>query len=63
MAQIKDIEDTSKEVNNSQIYQFDYYQIDIVEETLHQKGKKLRINRRTFQVLRLLIERAGQRKL
>jgi len=42
------------------LYQFGDFQIDIVEETLRQGGEKRSINRRTFQVLRLLVERAGQ---
>ncbi len=60
MPQLKDIEESSQKKETPRIYQFDDFQIDVVEETLHQKGEKLRINRRTFQVLRLLVERAGQ---
>ena len=42
------------------VYQFGEFQIDTVEESLHRSGEKLSINRRTFQVLRLLVMRAGE---
>jgi DNA-binding winged helix-turn-helix (wHTH) protein/TolB-like protein/Tfp pilus assembly protein PilF len=48
------------ETEKFHIYQFDEYLIDTVEETLRRNGEKVIINRRTFQVLRLLVERAGQ---
>lgn len=60
MPQLNDIEESSEKAETPRIYQFDEFQIDIVEETLHRKGEKLHINRRTFQVLRLLVERTGQ---
>lgn len=48
------------EIEKPHIYQFDEYLIDTAEETLSRNGEKVIINRRTFQVLRLLVERAGQ---
>ncbi|MEJ7862324.1 MAG: hypothetical protein WKF90_11905 [Pyrinomonadaceae bacterium] len=48
------------EIEKPHIYQFDEYLIDTVEETLRRNGEKVIINRRTFQVLHLLVERAGQ---
>ena len=44
----------------SHIYQFDEYLLDLKEETLHRNGEKVNINRRTFQVLKLLVERPGE---
>lgn len=41
-------------------YRFGEFEMDLTDENLRQNGEKLRINRRSFQVLRLLIERAGQ---
>ena len=60
MPQVIDIEDSSRSVKSPRIYQFGDFQIDIVEETLRRKGEKLRMNRRTFNVLRVLVERPGQ---
>ena len=48
------------ETEKSQTYQFGEYRLDTAEETLCRNGEKLRINRRSFQVLRLLVERAGE---
>ena len=41
-------------------YSFGDFRLDAVEETLWRDGETLRINRRTFQVLRLLAENAGR---
>lgn len=60
MPQLNDIEESSRKTETARIYQFEDFQIDIVEETLYRNGEKLRINRRTFQILRLLVERAGR---
>ncbi len=43
-----------------QIYEFGEFRIDIAASTLHRNGHKLGINRRTFGVLRLLVENAGK---
>jgi DNA-binding winged helix-turn-helix (wHTH) protein len=43
-----------------QIYTFGGFELDLSEETLRRDGKKLNINHRMFQVLRLLIERRGE---
>lgn len=55
-----DIKQSVEEVESLRIYRFGEFQIDIAEETLYRSGEKININRRTFQVLRLLVERAGQ---
>lgn len=52
--------DSMPEIEKPHIYQFDEYLIDTAEETLRRNGEKVIINRRTFQVLSLLVERAGQ---
>lgn len=41
-------------------YRFGKYELDLTDESLRQDGVKLPINRRMFQVLRLLIERRGE---
>lgn len=41
-------------------YQFGDFRLDLREEALFRDGDKVTINRRTFQVLRLLVERAGE---
>ena len=43
-----------------QIYLFGEYRLNVAEETLWRNDEKININRRTFQVLKLLIERAGE---
>ncbi len=48
------------ETEKPQVYQSGEYRLDTAEETLCRNGEKLRINRRSFQVLRLLVERAGE---
>ena len=55
-----DIEQSAGKVEGPRIYRFGEFQIDTIEETLHRNGKKLSVNRRSFQILRLLVERAGQ---
>lgn len=45
---------------NSHIYQFGEYRLDTAEETLSRNDEKVKINRKTFQVLRLLVERPGE---
>ena len=47
-------------MQQSRIYSFGEFRVDVEEEILWRGGEKLRINRRTFQVLRLLIENAGK---
>jgi len=42
------------------IYKFGGFELDLSEETLRRRGEKISINRRMFQVLRLLIERRGE---
>ena len=44
----------------SQIFEFGGFRVNTAEETLCRNGENLPINRRTFEVLRLLIERSGQ---
>lgn len=39
---------------------FGEFELDFIDETLRRDGKKLNINRRMFQVLRLLVERSGE---
>ena len=41
-------------------YSFGEFRVDVEEEILRRGDEKLHINRRTFQVLRLLIENAGK---
>jgi len=41
-------------------YRFDEFELDVKEEILSRDGKILPINRRAFQVLLLLVERAGE---
>jgi len=60
MSSINDFERTVKESASPNSYEFGEFRIDIVEETLCRNGEKLNINRRMFQVLRLLVERAGE---
>lgn len=55
-----DIEQSAREIESPRIYRFGEFQINTIEETLHRNGEKLHLNQRTFHVLRLLIERAGQ---
>lgn len=55
-----DLEKDAVEAEYRRIYQFGEFRIDTAEETLYRNGEKLNINRRTFQVLRLLVERAGE---
>lgn len=47
------------EIENPKIYQFGEYQLDLAREMLRRNGEKVIINRRCFQVLKLLVERAG----
>ncbi|CAN5405494.1 hypothetical protein BH10ACI2_BH10ACI2_02620 [soil metagenome] len=42
------------------VYRFCDFQIDVAEEVLLHNAEKVSLNRRTFNVLRLLVERAGQ---
>ncbi len=44
----------------SHIFEFGEFRVNSAEETLCRNGENLPINRRTFDVLRLLVERAGQ---
>lgn len=53
-------EDITSSPETPRFYRFGEFQMDLTDETLWQNGGKLRINRRSFQVLRLLVERAGQ---
>ncbi|MEJ7863044.1 MAG: winged helix-turn-helix domain-containing protein [Pyrinomonadaceae bacterium] len=55
-----DIELSAAKVESPRFYLFGDFQIDTIEERLYRNGEKVIINRRTFQVLRLLVERAGQ---
>jgi len=48
------------EAKTDPVYRFGNFQVDTAEEALTRNGEKLPINRRTFGVLQLLIERAGQ---
>jgi len=41
-------------------FQFGDFLLDADEESLHRAGQKVNVNRRTLQVLRLLIERRGE---
>ena len=41
-------------------YRFGQFQLDVEEETLYKNYEKAHINRRTFQVLKLLVERSGE---
>lgn len=41
-------------------FRFGDYQIDAAEHALYRGAERLAINRRTFQVLRLLVERSGE---
>jgi len=41
-------------------YRFGDFELDLPEESLRRGDERLNINRRTFQVLRLLIERRGE---
>lgn len=47
-------------MENPHNYQFDEYLLNTVEQSLHRNGERVIINRRTFQVLYLLVERAGE---
>ena len=49
-----------KTVQKLQFYNFGNFRVDVGEEILWRGGEKLHINRRTFQVLQLLIENAGK---
>jgi len=42
------------------IYRFGDFELDAKEEILSRDGRIVQINRRAFQVLRLLVERAGE---
>jgi DNA-binding winged helix-turn-helix (wHTH) protein/TolB-like protein len=44
----------------SRFCRFGEFELDLAEETLSRSGEKLNINRRMFQVLRLLVERNGE---
>jgi TolB-like protein/DNA-binding winged helix-turn-helix (wHTH) protein/Flp pilus assembly protein TadD len=55
-----DIASPSDSPETTSFYLFGEFKMDLTDESLWQNGEKLRINRRSFQVLRLLIERAGQ---
>jgi len=45
---------------NRLFYRFSDFELDLEEESLLKNGEKMNINRRTFQVLSLLIERKGE---
>ncbi|MBK8465148.1 MAG: winged helix-turn-helix domain-containing protein [Chloracidobacterium sp.] len=60
MSSVNDLEKTLKETTSPHIYKFGEFQIDIAEEKLSKNGETLNINRRMFQVLSLMIERAGE---
>ncbi len=47
-------------MKESRIYGFGEFRVDLAEEILWREDERLRVNRRTFQVLRLLIENAGE---
>jgi DNA-binding winged helix-turn-helix (wHTH) protein/TolB-like protein len=47
-------------MQKSRFYSFGEFRVDVEEEILWRGDEKLHINRRTFQVLRLLIENAGK---
>jgi DNA-binding winged helix-turn-helix (wHTH) protein/TolB-like protein/Flp pilus assembly protein TadD len=48
------------ETEKTRIYEFGEFQMNVAEEILRRNGEKVSINRRTFQVLRLLLERAAE---
>lgn len=60
MLKTDDIKSSVNLPETPRFYRFGEFQMNLTDETLWQNGKKLRINRRSFQVLRLLVERAGQ---
>lgn len=47
-------------MTSSHKFRFGDFEADILDDSLRLNGEKLRINRRTFGVLRLLIERPGE---
>ena len=60
MLKTEDITPSTKTTEAAYLHSFDEFEMDCKEETLCRNGEKLRINRRSFQVLRLLVERAGE---
>lgn len=60
MLKTENIESSADSPEIPRFYHFGEFQMNLIDETLWQNGEKLRINRRTFQVLRLLVESAGQ---
>ena len=60
MLKTEDITPSTKTTEAAYLYRFCEFEMDCKEETLCRNGEKLRINRRSFQVLRLLVERAGE---
>lgn len=48
------------DIENLRSYRFGNFELDLAGECLLRDGEKLNINRRMFQVLRLLIERRGE---
>ncbi len=60
MSSIKDLGETGTGKKSPSGYQFGEFQIYLAEEMLCRAGEKLNINRRMFQVLLLLVERAGE---
>ena len=60
MLKTEDITPSTQTTETAYIYRFGEFEMDFKEETLFRNGEKLRINRRSFQVLRLLVERAGE---
>ncbi|MBC7797080.1 MAG: winged helix-turn-helix domain-containing protein, partial [Pyrinomonadaceae bacterium] len=52
--------EAANEANNLRFYRFGEFQVDVVEEAIYRNGEKLQINRRTYQVLLLLLERAEE---
>ena len=60
MLRVDDINKSADIAKLPRIYAFGEFEIDIVEESLRRNGEKLSINRRTFGVLRQLVQRSGQ---
>lgn len=60
VALISDFKHKLRPAETALFYQFGEFRLDVAEETLRRNGEKLNINRRMFQVLQLLVERAGE---
>lgn len=60
MLQLTDLKRKTGNAEGRRFYEFGDFRIDVLDETLSRNGEKLNINRRTFQVLQLLVEVAGE---